>query len=258
MQQADVVEQHVAGAQRHRLGAAGREAVPVALGDRRRGARVGPAVAARHHPDAGIQVGVVEVEVGDEHRRFDRVIVGAGAVAVPRHGDALAGHLQHHGVLGRKKVGPGELLHGGKHARVAHHGARGLRLVDHVLDAAQHPRAVQVPGTVQVVGRVRMCLSGHPVHVGAHRRQFPVPDAAGQHQRAVVAKRLYLNVGKTSHEYGCNDSQGSRQTRAELPRARSSPGLPTRIACSVRAAASGALMLRACVALPKPVTRRLT
>ena len=29
-----------------------------------------------------------------------------------------------------------------------------------------------------------MCLSGHPVHVGAHRRQFLLPEAAGQHQRA--------------------------------------------------------------------------
>ena len=58
------------------------------------------------------------------------------------------GHLQHHGVLGRKKVRAGDLLHGGEHARVAHHGARDLRLVDHILCAAQHLRAVQVAGTV--------------------------------------------------------------------------------------------------------------
>jgi hypothetical protein len=100
VQQAHVVQQHVTGLEQDRLCRLGRETVAVQARNLVPGLGVGPVLAARHHPHAGVPVGIVEVEVGDEHRRLGGIVVGAGAVAMPGNGNPLAGHFQHHRILG--------------------------------------------------------------------------------------------------------------------------------------------------------------
>jgi hypothetical protein len=212
VQQAHVVQQHVTGLEQDRLCRLGRETVAVQARNLVPGLGVGPVLAARHHPHAGVAVGVVEVEIGDEHRRFGGVVVGAGAIPMPGHGDPLTRQLQHHGVLGGEQIRSRDRLDRAQHPGMAHHGARRRRLVDYVLDAAQHLGAVQVAGTEQEVLHARMRLPGQPLHVCAHRRQLVAAQRARQRKPATLPKGVHLAVRDSFHVTPCTPPYRRRQT----------------------------------------------